>query len=170
MIQSQLQPSNLEAIWLQVLEQLHPPALRALFQQKAALLTFNGANACIGMPSPPLARLAQRSLQNVTSAFNRVLHQEVHISIRVTAAPSSTQTEPFLTPDNTASHNQFTNPPFPHPACGTLPSLAKGLEEKAKSGANQQDLGSEEVLAAAQSLAAFFDGEIISVPDDWTPA
>jgi hypothetical protein len=131
MIQSQLEPSNLEVLWLQVLEQLHPPILRALFQQKAALLTFNGANACIGLPSIPLARLAQKSLQNVASAFNQVLHQEIHVSIRVTAAPSNKlHPEPLLVPDNTASE--------------------------------------EEVLAAAQSLAAFFDGEIISVPDNWT--
>ncbi len=131
MIQSQLQPSNLEVLWLQVLEQLHPPALQALFQQKAALLTFNGASACIGVPSLPLARLAQKSLQNVASAFNRVLHQEVHVSIRVAAAPAShLHTEPSQTLDDAA------------------------LEE--------------EVLAAAQSLAAFFDGEIVSVPDDWT--
>lgn len=131
MIQSQLQPSNIEVLWLQVLEQLHPPVLRALFQQKAALLTFNGASACIGMPSLPLARLAQKSLQNVASAFNQVLHQEIHVSIRITAA-SSRNLHVELSPasDNTA------------------------LEE--------------EVLAAAQSLAASFDGEIISVPEDWT--
>lgn len=164
MIQSQLQPSNLEALWLQVLEQLHPPVLRALFQQKAALLTFNGANACIGMPSPPLARLAQKSLQNVASAFNRVLHQEIHVSIRVTATPASIQTEPFIALDNTASHEvRFPDPSF------SVPGLEAGLGERVKSGANNWDLVSEEeVLAAAQSLAAFFDGEVISVPDDWT--
>lgn len=130
MVQSYPQSLNLDSLWLQVLEQLHPPVLQALFQQKAALLAFNGASACIGMPSQPLARLAQKSLQSIALAFRQVLHQDVHVSIRVAEASAS---------------NPYTQP-------------SQNLDETS----------SEEVLAAAQSLAAFFDGEIMSVPDDWT--
>lgn len=131
MVQSYPQPLNLETLWLQVLERLHPPVLQALFQQKAALLAFNGASACIGLPSQPLARLAQKSLQSVVLAFKQVLDQDIHVSIRVAGTSTSS---PCIEPSQTTV--DITSP--------------------------------EEVLVAAQSLAAFFDGEIISISDEWT--
>jgi DNA polymerase-3 subunit gamma/tau len=77
----------LEPIWARVIAVLEPLGTRALMQQQGSLLFLDQAVARIGINSPPLFKMAQGRVDNIATAFEKVLGRKVQVSLEVLPDP-----------------------------------------------------------------------------------
>jgi DNA polymerase-3 subunit gamma/tau len=157
---------NLDHLWQQVLEAIAVPSTRMLLRQQGSLLNFNGKVAQLGISQQWLKKI-QDKLPLIETAWTQVCQRPVQIVLKKAAPPKA----PSPLPEQ------------PSPVVSELPSVApdQGLKPVKNSAppsvaapqpetlppelpASEQSWASEnEVLAAAKSLAQFFNGEVVKL-------
>ncbi|MBW4633541.1 MAG: DNA polymerase III subunit gamma/tau [Iphinoe sp. HA4291-MV1] len=181
----------LEQIWQLVIESLSQPSSKALFKEHGRLLSINDGVAVVGMP-PKLIKLAQQvnKLAAVEAALVKVCQQKIKVNL--VPNPNQSQAAPISREQKTLPSPQPVEPvsnQVPAPS-GEIHKPSKTPTPKISNTANavamqtsdtthRSDKPSstqpqestthwevDEVAAAAQRLALFFDGEIIPLIDD----
>ncbi|MDX2216579.1 MAG: DNA polymerase III subunit gamma/tau [Oculatellaceae cyanobacterium bins.114] len=89
---------DLQHIWQQIIEHLHPLS-KALLKDHGRLLALKEYQAEIGISSQNLFKIAQSKLPDVEEAFQKVLDRKIKVSLAVMAAGTiETQAEPSAAP------------------------------------------------------------------------
>ena len=79
-----------QELWKKVMEHLHPPTTKALFQQKCHLIALEGSVARVGISSPQLIKLNQGKVPNLEAAFAKACQRTIKVKLEA----STTQSQP----------------------------------------------------------------------------
>ncbi|SRR5579883_850056 len=169
--------SQMDQIWQQVVESLLQPASRALFKEHGRLLSINDGVAQVGMP-PKLVKLAQgKKVADVEAAFAKVYQQKVKVSFVSNQSQTVPANETREVPKNITSptHQTFTptnqNNVVPTSEVAK-PKVAPVKQEPLPKTTTvpqtppTEHWETDEATIAAQRLAQFFDGAVVSFTDD----
>lgn len=79
--------SDLPHLWAQVIAVIEPLGTRALMLQQGSLVFFDGSVARVGISSRPLFKMAQGRVENIETAFQKVLNRKIIVSLEVLPDP-----------------------------------------------------------------------------------
>jgi DNA polymerase III subunit gamma/tau len=185
---------DLEQIWQDVLAQIRFRGTQVLLDQQGCLLAFDGHEARIGIKSQPLFQMAKKQLHHIETAFEAVYQHAVRISLEITAAteptaPASQPTRESASPpprrsiakDPASSGRSQPSPQTtgeaspgyrssqpPLPIRQSVPETDPAL--LSVNGNVNGDVNgnvNDDVKDAARSMAQFFNGEIVSLDDEF---
>jgi DNA polymerase III subunit gamma/tau len=182
---SQSTEIDLTQVWQRVLSNLQPISKQALLRQMCHLIEFDGTVARVGVKEKWYKQV-QTYHPIIVAAFKETFKCEVEINLEI--ATSSTSVSPEASPQK----KPITRPSYEPPSAPSpeVPKSTKPPTTKSSNAANTAAIQSsdatrrsdklsptqpsastpdwevDEVEAAAQRLAQFFDGEIIRLTDD----
>lgn len=84
-----------QEIWQQVITLVQPVTTRALFQQQARLIEFDGAIARVGISTEKLLKLHQGKIANLEAAFFTLFQRKVKVVMEVISTPSEKKNNPL---------------------------------------------------------------------------
>ncbi len=163
---------SLDLLWARVIAVLEPLGTRALMQQQGSLLFLDGAVARIGINSRPLFKMAQGRVDNIATAFEKVLQRKVQVSLEV--LPDPKPEAPGASPVPTINHTQVPTPP---PAVRDDPSppppsppVSRGQATGEAAWVETQSPPPPEIATdferAVKTFAQFFNGQVVDLGDD----
>ena len=155
---------ELEPTWARVIAVLEPLGTRALMQQQGSLLFLDQAVARVGINSRPLFKMAQGRVDNIATAFEKVLGRKVQVSLEVlpdpkpeapVAAPPTASPPPqapalaanSLAPSGSSPSAPVAEGPALAPSPAPLPEPLSDLDR------------------AVKTFAQFFNGQVVD-PDE----
>lgn len=157
--------SELEQIWETVLQRLSL-LTQALIRSHCYLLSLDENAAHIGIKTEPLLKHARTKVEELEQAFQNVLKRPVSVRIKV-AAPANLLLETEATENTEISSQEPENiiiPPSPHASVAASPAVASTADTPTVPLPSLPEEESvAEVRKAAESLAKFFEGEIIDL-------
>lgn len=162
-----------QQIWQQAIKAIQLNTTRALLVQHGRLIAIDGSLVKVSIKSQNLLEMIKRFLPEVEKAFSTVLDRPVKVKIVVASAHQSQSTVSEVEPPSsintpTPAGNQVTNvkqtPTETNQPIATNSEKAIITKESARMQARRQE--EKDVTAAAESLAASFDGESIALPED----
>ncbi|NJM71597.1 MAG: DNA polymerase III subunit gamma/tau [Scytonema sp. RU_4_4] len=176
---------DLTQVWQQVLTNLQPISRRELLRQMCHLIEFDGTVARVAIKQAWYKQV-QLDQSKIVAAFKETFKCEVKINLEI--ATTSTSIPPLTSPQKKPTTPRSYEPPLaPSPE---VPKSNKSPTTKSPNAANNAavqtsdttsrgdtppptqpqastpDWEVDEVAAAAQRLAQFFDGEVIRLTDD----
>ncbi|WP_017317524.1 DNA polymerase III subunit gamma/tau [Mastigocladopsis repens] len=179
---------ELTQVWQQVLANLQPISRRELLRQMCHLIEFDGVVARVAIKQAWYKQV-QSDQSKIVAAFKETFKCDIKINLELATSSTSIppQTSPHkkpTTPSTTPS--SYEPPPAPSPEIPTpktpttkTSNTTNGAVVSTSDTANRSTTPStpqppasnahwavDEVEAAAQRLAQFFDGEIIRFTDD----
>ncbi|MBD2460659.1 DNA polymerase III subunit gamma/tau [Oscillatoria sp. FACHB-1407] len=176
---------DLQRIWQQIIEHLHPLS-KALLKDHGRLLALKEHQAEIGISSQNLFKIAQSKLPDVEEAFQKVLDRKIKVALAVMAAgtieaqpeaapakpqqPESSKpivksppppSYPDSSPPPPTSPPASSPSPSPPAAASPSPPPPASLEIPPAHPVAWQD--EDDVAKAAKSFAQMFNGQIVSL-------
>ncbi|MDM9384526.1 DNA polymerase III subunit gamma/tau [Chlorogloeopsis sp. ULAP01] len=169
---------DLTQIWQQVLANFQPVSRRELLRQMCHLIEFDGAMACIAIKQAWYKKV-QSEQSKIATAFQETFQRQIQVNLALATASNSTPLKSASSPQPQPTFNQQKynpNPPVdiakPVQTPPQKTELVKNSNVVKSSSPPQQqtapivDWETDEVAIAAQRLAQFFDGQIISFTED----
>jgi DNA polymerase-3 subunit gamma/tau len=179
---------NLADLWIRIIAVLEPLGTRALMQQQGSLLFYDGVVARVGISSRPLFKMAQGRIDNVEAAFQKVLGQNVQVSLEVlpdpkpeSPAPNVAQTPdqgqaPISPPAYAPESPTALEPPVVPPPVKAAPELPPPVSPPAVDSAvgappapfaptSLPEIASD-FDRAVKNFAQFFNGQVVDLGDD----
>ncbi|PSP26491.1 MAG: hypothetical protein BRC55_01275 [Cyanobacteria bacterium SW_8_48_13] len=168
-----------------MLEQIQPPATQALVSQHCHLKSYEGSHAYIDVRNKNLLKMAQDKKPNIKSAFEAVCQQKItppksqetpqppqfnqQSSTLSEASSEATPQQEIASPSNQATIQ--TNPSVEDVTPSASPYLANASPTPVKEShqanpQNRDDEAQNDLTSAAQSLAKFFQGELVTLNDE----
>ena len=171
-----------EEIWQQLLDRVQPPTTQALLAQHCHLLSLHGSIVNIGIRTKNLLTLAQARVNNIEATLAEILGYKVQVRIEpVDTADADTNHSPAK------SEKQPSSPPVPEQRStpptertSSRPNTDRSLTETSSHSSSPEPpptpppqppatspTGETTVnlQKAAENIAQFFQGEIISLED-----
>jgi len=169
---AETQLSDLNQVWQQLLQYLPLPS-KALFKEHGRLVAINGQHAQIAIRSQKLLKIALPKVADVEAAFAKVLPFKIKVTLAAAEnqsdnvpkeVPNSSITQArTLTKSAPATSVQVT---APISTAQLQPEILPTLDADVVSdAANNVQMAAEEVAIAAQRLADFFQGEVVTLKD-----
>ncbi|MFZ4639131.1 MAG: DNA polymerase III subunit gamma/tau [Nodosilinea sp.] len=163
---------SLDLLWARVIAVLEPLGTRALMQQQGSLLFLDGAVARIGINSRPLFKMAQGRVDNIATAFEKVLQRKVQVSLEV--LPDPKPEAPGASPVLTIHQTQVPAPPPVVRDDPSSPALSPGVSTDQATGeaawVEPQSPPPPEIATdferAVKTFAQFFNGQVVDLGDD----
>ncbi|MBE9130029.1 MULTISPECIES: DNA polymerase III subunit gamma/tau [unclassified Coleofasciculus] len=87
-----IQTTDLEQIWQQVLNHIKLFSTQELLRQQCCLLAFNGQQATLGISSKNLLKLAQEKLPDIEAAFKAIYQSHVRVTLQPKSSESTKTT------------------------------------------------------------------------------
>lgn len=163
--------SPLEPTWARVIAVLEPLGTRALMQQQGSLLFLDQAVARVGINSRPLFKMAQGRVDNIATAFEKVLGRKVQVSLEVLPDPKPEALVAVLdqpAPSSPPAQEPVSAPPSPPPPVASLPSPvaeAPALPPNPVGGQAGMPAPLSDLERAVKTFAQFFNGQVVD-PDE----
>ncbi|MBC6422746.1 MAG: DNA polymerase III subunit gamma/tau [Hormoscilla sp. SP12CHS1] len=172
-----------EQIWQQAIKAIEFNTTRALLSEHGRLLAIEGSTVKVSISSKPLLEMVKRFLPSVEAAFSTVLQGPITVKL-VVASDQQSQVAAVPSPTNTRPTTE-TNQPAVSGACRSrqrgasrvlqdkstrkTPDAANTTVAITKESARMQARSQQEkaVTSAAESLAASFGGELISLSSEY---
>ncbi len=157
---------DLEQIWNQVLPQVKPFGTQVLFRQHGQLLAFESHLACVSIRSQPLLKMAQDKTSNLEAAFEQVYARAIKVQLTVgnQAQPKTPEHPQDFPQEQRNQTERADNLPTPSAPTVEPPTLPEPLPTPSQAMPELPSHQTEAVAIAAQTLADFFQGEILDVP------
>ncbi|MEB3312548.1 MAG: DNA polymerase III subunit gamma/tau, partial [Cyanobacteriota bacterium] len=160
----------LEPIWARVIAVLEPLGTRALMQQQGSLLFLDQAVARIGINSPPLFKMAQGRVDNIATAFEKVLGRKVQVSLEVLADPKPEAPGAIPEPSPAAAARPapiLSAPAIPPGPTGSTPSPVVEAPDPARPpGPPALPEPLSDLDRAVKTFAQFFNGQVVDPDED----
>ncbi|MBO1346781.1 MAG: DNA polymerase III subunit gamma/tau [Hormoscilla sp. GUM202] len=167
-----------EQIWQQAIKAIEFNTTRALLSEHGRLLAIEGSTIKVSISSKPLLEMVKRFLPSVESAFSTVLQGPVTVKLVVASdqqsqvaavpqPPSPTNTRPTTETNQPAVSRSLRV--LQDKSTRKTPDAANTTVAITKESARMQARSQEEkaVTSAAESLAASFGGELISLSSEY---
>ena len=171
-----------EEIWQQLLDRVQPPTTQALLAQHCHLLNLRGSIVNIGITTKNLLTLAQAKVNSIEATLAEILGYKVQVRIEPVDAidadtnhsPARGEKQPFSPPvpeqRSTPPTERTSSRPNANRSLTETSSLASSPEAPptpspqplAKSPTEKTNINLQQ---AAENIAQFFQGEIISLED-----
>ncbi len=137
-------------IWRQILDNVQPVTTRALLEQQAKLIEFDGAIARVGIKNEKLLKLHQGKIANLEVAFQDFFQRKIKVIMEVIDTPEEKKNNslPTLPPPLVRETKIETPPPTV-----TQPPLEKVIENSPPR--------EKQLEKAVENLIKQFQGEII---------
>jgi DNA polymerase-3 subunit gamma/tau len=176
---------DLTQVWQQVLANLQPISRRELLRQMCHLIEFDGALARVAIKQAWYKKV-QSDQPKIAAAFKETFKYDVKINLELATSSTSIPAQTSPPQNKPATPPTYEPPPAPSPEVpkstttptttsnATNPAAVPTSDTTNRSAtpsptqpqASTDDWEVDEVVAATQRLAQFFDGEIIRFTDD----
>ncbi|MBC6479949.1 MAG: DNA polymerase III subunit gamma/tau [Hormoscilla sp. GM7CHS1pb] len=167
-----------EQIWQQAIKAIEFNTTRALLSEHGRLLAIESSTVKVSISSKPLLEMVKRFLPSVEAAFSTVLQGPVTVKLVVASdqqsqvaavpqPPSPTNTRPTTETNQPAVSRSLRV--LQDKSTRKTPDAANSTASITKESARMQARSQEEkaVTSAAESLAASFGGELISLSSEF---
>lgn len=171
-------------IWQQVLANLQPISRRELLRQMCHLIEFDGAVARVGIKQAWYKKV-QSDQPKIAAAFKETFNCDVKINLELATSSNSIPAQSSRAQTKSVTPTSYESPRAPSPEVAKSTETPKTTTSNPKNSAvvpssdtshrsaipsppqpSPEHWEVDEVTAAAQRLAQFFDGEIIRFTDD----
>ncbi|KAB8314027.1 intein-containing DNA polymerase III subunit gamma/tau [Tolypothrix campylonemoides VB511288] len=185
-VESEVTQFDLTQVWQQVLANFEPISTRELLRQMCHLIEFDGAVARVAIKQAWYKKV-QSDQPKIAAAFKETFRCDIKINLEFAAASTSTPAKTSPTQNKPVTPASYEPPRAPSPgvpkSTQTPPTTTSNVtnngrvptsdtsDRSATPSPPQPQAPTEhwevdEVTAAVQRLAQFFDGEIIRFTDD----